>query len=206
MLFTLSIVQTKEATSTAHKTFTELVRRHTGEMTRFARARLRDPDDVDDVVQQAFVAAWSSMERFAEESSTRTWLFAILKNKLADHYRRHYREGMKLSGPPGDGDIPLEGLCSNQGTWIHPPGANGALLISEEEQRNEALHRALQDCLEALPSHWRGAVEMKFLCGMDGMAICAELGISDTNYWQQLHRAKVRLRGCMESLLSANEE
>lgn len=197
-------MQTKEATTKAHKIFTDLVRRHTGELTRYARARVKDPEDAEEIVQLTFVSAWESLGSFAEQSSPRTWLFAILKNKLADHYRQQYREGVKVSGAPGDGDSPLEVLCSDQGTWLHPPGGNGALLVSEEEERSEALDRALTDCLQNLPDHWRSAVEMKFLRGMNGMTICAELGISDTNYWQQLHRAKVRLRGCMENLLSAN--
>jgi RNA polymerase sigma-70 factor (ECF subfamily) len=188
-----------------HADLTALVRKHTAEMARYARARVKDPDDADEIVQEAFVAAWTSRERFAEQSSPRTWLFAILKNKLADHYRRTYRQGIKVSGAADSDDQLLEGLCSNQGTWIHPPGSDNALLVSEEEQRNEALDQALMQCLDALPAHWRSAVEMKFLRGLDGRTICAELGISDTNFWQQLHRAKVRLRGCMEGLLNASE-
>jgi DNA-directed RNA polymerase specialized sigma24 family protein len=38
------------------------------------------------------------LDRFAEESSPRTWLFSILKHKLADHYRKVYREGKHVSG------------------------------------------------------------------------------------------------------------
>jgi RNA polymerase sigma-70 factor (ECF subfamily) len=46
---------------------------------------------------------------------------------------------------------------------------------------------------------------MKFLHDKDAELICAELGISNTNYWQQIHRAKVRLRSCIEGLLGTSE-
>jgi RNA polymerase sigma-70 factor (TIGR02943 family) len=195
-----------ETDGAVRKTLLEqLVRAHTSELARFARARVKDPDVADDLVQMTFIAAWDSIGRYAHESSHRTWLFAILKHKLADHYRKQYREAKHLSGAGEGSDEQLMGICDVQGNWTHQPHNTEDFLVPAEDQRKERLDRALRACLDSLPAHWRSAVEMKFLLDRDAKEICATLGISDTNYWQQIHRAKLRLRGCIEGLLGTSE-
>lgn len=60
-------------------------------LTRFLRscavARMRDLDKVDDVVQETLVAALSPRARYDGRSSLRTWLFGVLRHKIADHFR-----------------------------------------------------------------------------------------------------------------------
>lgn len=196
---------TRTEEGTYRKLLEQLVKKHTSELARFARARVKDPDVADDLVQLTFIAAWDAIGRYANESSHRTWLFAILKHKLADHYRKQYREARHLSGAADADDERLMGICDLQGNWTHRPHEAEDFLIPAEDQRNERLDRALRACLDSLPPHWRSAVEMKFLLDRDAKEICAALGISDTNYWQQIHRAKLRLRGCIEGLLGASE-
>jgi RNA polymerase sigma-70 factor (TIGR02943 family) len=172
------------------------VRDHTSVLLRYAAARVTDGTVAEDIVQQAFIAAWEGRERFQGDSSPRTWLFRILKNKLADHYRKVYREpdvaslGSEVEGFDADGKWLPEHRPSD---WEH-----------DEASEQEALHGALTKCLETLPPHWRAAVEMKYLKEHDAEAICQELGITPTNYWQQLHRAKVKLRACIEQRLRNN--
>jgi RNA polymerase sigma factor (sigma-70 family) len=183
----------------------ELVHRYTSELARFARARVKDPDVADDLVQLTFIAAWDAIGRYANESSHRTWLFAILKHKLADHYRKQYREAKHLSGMADADDERLDGICDVQGDRTHKPPDAEEFLLAAEDRRNERMDRALRACLDSLPDHWRSAVEMKFLLDRDATEICAALGISATNYWQQIHRAKLRLRSCIEGLLGTSE-
>lgn len=184
-----------------HARFTAWVQQHTGELLRFARNRVKDPAVADDLVQLTFVSAWETMDRFAGDSSPRTWLFAILKHKVADHYRKVYREGLKVSGTERMGDDPSETLFDAIGHWHADHAPQQAADVFRDDDTNEKLDRALRHCLDALPERWRTVVEMKYLLDKDSDAIREALGLSETNYWQQVHRAKLKLRSCIEERL-----
>jgi len=181
-----------------HKLMAGWVKSHTGDLQRYARSRVKDSDVADDLVQVTFVSAWQTLDKFAEQSSARTWLFAILKHKLADHYRKVYREGKHVSGFDVISDDPASNEFNPNGHW-HRDHAPTDLSDAFRDEESERLDRALRHCLDLLPDDLRGAVEMKYLLEKDGEAIQKALGISATNYWQQLHRAKLKLRGCIES-------
>ena len=181
--------------------FAEWVRAYTGELLRYTRARVKDDAEAEDLVQLAFMAAWEAQDRFAGESSPRTWLFAILKHKLMDHYRRAYREAERLSGAVQEADHLLSGLFDDRGHWRegHRPQQVPEF---DEPDNDERLDRALRQCLEALPGDWRQAVEMKYLMEEDAATIQETLDLKPANYWQRLHRAKLKLRACIEERLS----
>ncbi|HRH68587.1 MAG TPA: sigma-70 family RNA polymerase sigma factor [Flavobacteriales bacterium] len=177
------------------------VHSHTNDLLRYARSRVKDEATADDLVQLTFVSAWQTMDKFAEQSSPRTWLFSILKHKLADHYRKVYREGKHLSGMELSNDEVDENTFTPNGHWdlAHAP-TNDPDAFRDTD--NERLDRALRHCLDLLPDKLRSAVEMKYLKERDSEAIQAALGISATNYWQQLHRAKLKLRECIQGRVS----
>lgn len=180
------------------KEFAEWVRKYTGDLLRYTLARVKGTEIAEDIVQLTFVSAWETLDRFAGDSSPRTWLFAILKHKLADHYRKSYREAKTLSGNALEAD-PLDGeFFAADGHWNREQRPNDSAGIFQEDDRQERLDRALRHCLESLPQNLRTAVEMKYLLDHDSDAIQEALGISATNYWQQLHRAKLKLRQCIE--------
>ncbi len=180
------------------KEFSEWVREHTGDLLRYTLARVKGTEVAEDIVQLTFVSAWETLDRFAGDSSPRTWLFAILKHKLADHYRRSYREAKTLSGNALEADTYDGEFFAADGHWNREQRPNDSAGIFQEDDRQERLDRALRHCLEALPQKLRTAVEMKYLLDHDSDAIQETLGISATNYWQQLHRAKLKLRQCIE--------
>lgn len=177
--------------------YSQWVVAHTNELLRYTRSRVNDDATAEDLVQLTFVSAWETMDRFEGNSSPRTWLYAILKHKLADHYRKVYREGKHVSGKEIADDDLSESLFDDGGIWRsgHRPKAKNDVFGEPESER---LERALMQCLETLPVNLRSAVEMKYLLDLKSENIQAELGISETNYWQQVHRAKVKLRSCIE--------
>src|SRR5580698_5161843 len=73
--------------------FAELVKPHLGSLTRFARMRLRDDSEAEDVVQQAVLQAFHSLGQFRREASFKTWLSKIASNEVI-----HLRRG-KASAP-----------------------------------------------------------------------------------------------------------
>ncbi len=174
------------------------VQMHTAELLGYAKARIRDPLIAEDLVQITFMAAWESRDRFAHQSSPRTWLFAILKNKLADHYRKAYRDPIVHGADALEDD-----RFTTEGAW--KPEHRPQDWDIDEAAEKEALQHYLHECLGHLPANWRAAVEMKYLKEQDAAVVCQELGISSTNYWQQLHRAKVKLRDCISHMLAARQ-
>jgi RNA polymerase sigma-70 factor (ECF subfamily) len=53
--------------------------------------------------------------------------------------------------------------------------------------------------MDALPDKWSTIMKLKYLTGNKGEEICQELGISTTNFWQIMHRARLNLRECIDN-------
>src|SRR6266404_7542203 len=57
----------------------------------FALGQLRDVSEAEDLVQETFLAAFKSRDRFAGQCTERTWLVSILRHKIYDHLRARCR-------------------------------------------------------------------------------------------------------------------
>src|SRR5262245_53041992 len=99
------------------------VDQHGDYLFRFAVFRLRDRTAAEDVVQETFLAALRSYEKFAGRGSERTWLVGILKHKIIDHFRRTSREA-PLAEDAAEGPVHEE-FFQRSGQWIgHWDGAH----------------------------------------------------------------------------------
>ena len=78
--------------------FETLMRRHNQRMYRAVRAILRSDDEVDDVVQQAYLNAYAHLDQFAGTAQFSTWLTRIAVNEALAHRRRR---GMPSTASPG---------------------------------------------------------------------------------------------------------
>ena len=81
---------------------TELVHRHTGAVARFLRSSGAQPDELDDLVQEAFFRAFRRIDSWRGESGFRAWLLTIAGNLLRDLWRR--RKG-RLVLPLAEDDL-----------------------------------------------------------------------------------------------------
>lgn len=149
-------------------------------------------ETAEDLVQDTFLAAVQSFNRFKGESSPKTWLFSILNNKINDHYRNRYRK------PMVDGNEFIETLFDNDEEWKVDQRPQQWAENTEHLLDNSDFQKTLQNCLENLPDNWYSAIQLKFIEEKNGEHICQELGITNTNFWQILHRAKLQLRKCLE--------
>ncbi|MET0195790.1 RNA polymerase sigma factor [Rhodococcus sp. RS1C4] len=68
--------------------FELIVARYGPEMFRYARNMLSDHGAAEEVVQDAFVAAWKGLDTFRGDSKLRTWLFSMVSHKVVDHRRK----------------------------------------------------------------------------------------------------------------------
>jgi RNA polymerase sigma-70 factor (ECF subfamily) len=169
---------------------------HGDALYRYAYFRVHDAALAEDLVQDTLLAAMQGQDNFAGRSAVRTWLTAILKNKLIDHLRKHAREQTIDTSPDSDEDF--EALFNND-SWSHwrtPPSVwdnpSGAL---EQKQ----FWQVLTDCLGALPAKQSEVFTLCELEGLDGAEACKVLGVSSSNVWVLLHRARLRLRECLET-------
>jgi RNA polymerase sigma-70 factor (ECF subfamily) len=169
--------------------------RHRPYLLRFALLQLRDRSPAEDAVQETLLAAMQGAERFAGQSSVRTWLVGILKHKIIDSLRKAAREHpaeLKAS-EAGAGD--LEAFFESDGHFAEPPGEWESPENALEERR---FFEALERCLQALPQNTASAFTMREVMGLNTEEICKELGVSPSNCWVLLYRARMALRACLE--------
>jgi RNA polymerase sigma-70 factor (ECF subfamily) len=76
--------------------FAELYRRHVDHVYRYLYARTGSVQDAQDLTAQTFLSALKKMASYRSESGFSAWVLAIARRKVADHYRRHYRQGIPL--------------------------------------------------------------------------------------------------------------
>ena len=161
---------------------------------RFALPRVRDAEVAADLVQDTFLAAMKAKERFAGQSTERTWLTSILKHKIIDWYRKSGRE-------VGTDDLELvlphsEDYLDRKGKWkVGPPewetNPNTALARKE-------FHTILGRCMEKLSEQQKKVFALRELEHQPAEDICESLEISSSNLWVILYRARLQLKKCLE--------
>jgi RNA polymerase sigma-70 factor (TIGR02943 family) len=149
-------------------------------------------ETAEDLVQETFLVAVKSIEKFKGDSNPKTWLFSILNNKINDYYRQSYRKSVVSNDAIIDLMFDEAKHWRKEETPQEWPGEIVNLFDDSEFQQEWA------KCLQRLPSNWNSAIQMKFINEKNSTEICQELGLTDTNFWQILHRAKLQLRKCLE--------
>lgn len=161
----------------------------------FARLQLRDSHAAEDAVQEALLAAMEQVHRFEGRSSLRTWVTTILRNRIIDHFRRGRRE-VQLDDDGAEDLASFDGLFNEQGRFRERPGdwANDPEATLSERQFFEVL----EACVTKLPAQTGRVFLMREWLELSTDEICHELGISSSNCWVILYRARMRLRECLE--------
>lgn len=168
------------------------------DMTRFAYLLLRDAHAVEDIVQETMLTAIEKQDGFKNKSSLKTWLFVILRNKTIDALRRGKRE-VTISDLSTDDDEDLEEVLFNQnGSWNQEakPAAWGNPEASFEKSEFWAVFNA---CLHNLPEQTSRVFMMREFLEFEVDDICKELNLSTSNCWVTLHRARAKLRLCLDT-------
>ena len=169
--------------------------RHRPYLLRFALLQLRDKSAAEDAVQETLLAALQGAARFAGQSSVRTWLVGILKHKIIDSIRKTSRERPLEMRAESEGAEDLETFFVGDGHFSEPPEEWVSPERSLEERR---FFEVLERCLQSLPKNTARAFTMREVMGLDTEEICKELGISTSNCWVMLYRARMSLRACLE--------
>jgi len=170
------------------------------DMLRFAQLQLRDSHAAEDVVQEAMEAALGHAQSFAGRSSLKTWVFAILRNKIIDHIHQRDRS-VAISSLVSEGedfDRKLDELFNDQGGWT-PECRPSRWPDPEDSMASQQFWRAFEACLDCMPQKIARVFMMREFLGLDTGEICDQLGLTSNNLHVILHRARLRLRECLEA-------
>jgi RNA polymerase sigma-70 factor (ECF subfamily) len=163
-------------------------------LVRYASLQLRDPEAVQDAVQETLLAALAGEANFAGRSNLRTWLTGILKHKIIDAIRRQGRETVISGDGESDGSV-FDELFEANGHWVAHPGAWSDPDAALNQQQFFA---ALEECLARLPAKISQAFMMREHLGSDTEEICNKLGVTPTNCGVMLYRARMALQLCLD--------
>lgn len=140
-----------------------------------------------DLVQETFLAALQTRKAFNGQSTELTWLTAILKNKIADTFRK---KKVPIT------QLPEDLFFKEDGHWVNKPLAIGS--NDGNPLENKELSKVLAQCMQKLPATWLAVFSLKYVDDCTTELICATLGISVSNYWIIIHRSKLNLRACLQ--------
>jgi RNA polymerase sigma-70 factor (TIGR02943 family) len=165
-------------------------------LLRFARLQLRNDAWAEDAVSETLLAALGRPQAFAGRSQLRTWLVGILKHKIIDLMRSRQREVTLDSGGDDDSADPLDHIAfKGDGHYAEAPADWGD---PEQSLDNRQFMAILEACTEKLPPVQGRLFLMREWLELSSEDICKELQLTPTNLYVQLHRARLRLRECLE--------
>lgn len=159
--------------------FEILMRRYNQRLYRAARSIVKDEDEAEDVMQQAYVNAFQHLDQFADRSSFATWLTRIAVHEALARLRRRGRV-VEIEAMDTD-DGRLDVLTSRD------PGPEQQALTGE-------LRRTLEESLDSLPEIYRAVFMFRAVEGLTTTETAACLGTSEDVIKTRLHRARALLQ------------
>jgi len=172
------------------------LQKHRPQLLKFAMLQLRNATAAEDVVQETLLAALQASSGFAGQSSVKTWLVGILKHKIIDAIRKQSRE-QPLETADDETDIHglQDAIYQEDGHFRESPADWGD---PEAALRQRKFFDVLERCMEGLPKKTSRAFMLREVMGLETEEICKDLGITSTNCWVLLYRARMALRECLE--------
>jgi RNA polymerase sigma-70 factor, ECF subfamily len=168
----------------------EWLEAHGDYLFNLAVGQVRDETAAKDLVQETFLAALKARNGFRGQSSPRTWLVGILRHKIYDHLRRVCRG--RLVHSDKSSSSPNQEVWDESVLWVHEVAAE----CLEPSRRMELaeFRQALETALGKLPPRIAQVFQLYAVEERSNHEVCDRLGISESNLWVMLHRARKQLR------------
>ena len=166
---------------------------HADYLYNYTISRINNQDLAKDIVQDTFFAGLKAKDNFKGLASERTWLISILKRKIIDHYR-------KINSAKGKAEVKMNFYTDGdrEGEWIEERAPSNWNSEIEKVIENSELSEAIEMCIDDLPEKYEMVFRMKTIQQFETEEICKELGITSSNLWVIIHRARTQLRKCLE--------
>lgn len=159
------------------------MRQHNQRLFRIARSILRDDSEAEDVVQNAYVSAYTNLDQYSGDAPISGWLARITTNGALDRLRQRKRD-QRLLDPEMEAD----------GSWRTGSSAGSAERTPEESAAHGELRKVLEQAIDQLPDALRVVLVMRDVEGMSGAETSRCLGIEEGAVRVRLHRARGQLR------------
>jgi len=157
------------ATIARKRRFEQLVAVWHRDMYRYAVWLNRDPGIAEDVVQEALLRAWKSLDSLRDDSSAKQWVLTIVRRENARYFERKRLETVDV-----DNLTPAQSLIIAEG----------------EDTDTEDMRRALFE----LADDYREPLVLQVLLGYTTDEIAALMGIKAGAVLTRLHRARHKLK------------
>lgn len=179
----------EQITQSNTQILTKWVKDYADQLFSYTLKKIDEEEVAKDLVQETFIAAFQGLDNFKSKSQPKTWLFSILKNKIAQFYRAQYKKDeVCFSQMPNKYfDVDGKWIEQNHKKWGNNPE------LSEDED----FKKVFRLCIANLPKSWQAIIKSKFFDMKKGKEICDEFEITEANYWQLVHRSKLNLRECL---------
>ncbi len=161
----------------------------------YAYSRVNSKELAEDLVQETFVAGLRAMKSFQGRSTEITWLISILKRKVIDHYRKMSSNKEITSS---EFSRPFQKDGASQGHWIMERAPKEWPDELDDPIHQKEFRLVLEKCLSHLPDKLKAVFVLKFIEEINSDEVCKELGCTPSNLWVMMHRARLRLRECIE--------
>lgn len=163
----------------------ELLRTHGGRLLSVARRMMRNEEDARDCLQEAFLSAFRSIDRFEAKAQLGTWLHRIVVNACLMKLRSQKRKPEE----PVDPQLPeFDAYGFRIGPTEMPPASVDELL-ERQEVRDQ-----LREAIDSLPENHRTVLVLRDIEELDTAEAAEMLGLTSGAVKVRLHRARLALR------------
>jgi RNA polymerase sigma-70 factor (ECF subfamily) len=167
-----------------------LVRRYNNLLYKTARGILSGENDIEDVMQEAYIRGYEKLGQFRQEAKFSTWLTRILINCALQHlHKLKGREHLSLD------TLIREGI----------DGEEDASMETTNPDVGENLAKALEGAISHLPAKYRVVFILREVQHMPVADAATIIGITEENVKIRLHRAKGMLKNTLQSNLNVME-
>ncbi|MDX8223177.1 RNA polymerase factor sigma-70 [Acinetobacter pittii] len=169
------------------------------QMIKFAFLQLSSLPQAEDVVQEALTSAFQHLGSFKGRAAFKTWVFAILKNKIIDVIRQKSRlVAMTELFKDEESELSIDALFDATGHW-HKYEAPQAWQSPEEMMEQADFWIIFEACLNHLPAKYAQVFMMREVIELSSNEICSKLELSISNFNVLMYRSRTRLRECLEN-------
>jgi RNA polymerase sigma-70 factor (ECF subfamily) len=185
------------------RVFIELVERHHPLMLRVASRYVRNPTVAEEVVQDTWLGVLNGLWRFEGRASLKTWIFRILTNRAITRAEREGRTVPFSSlGDPGPDDraVDLDRFRPEgdryPGGWKCFPDP-----LPEERLLERETLALIDSAIAELPERQHTVITLRDVEGWSAEEVCEALDLTEGNQRVLLHRARSKVRRCLETYL-----
>jgi len=168
-------MHSKQAAIERRQRFDQQVGVYHQDMYRYAAWLSRDKSIAEDVVQEALLRAWKSLDALRDNASAKQWLLTIVRRENARYFERKRLE-----------TVDIDNLTASQ----------AALLAEQPDEELDDMRQAIYE----LEDDYREPLVLQVLMGYSTNEIAEQMGLKQGAVLTRLHRARAKLKDQMARL------